>query len=297
MALTANGATEGYAHLAEELAAVAERLRRATVQVRGRGRGGGSGVIWRPDGVIITNAHVTPGRRATVVLADGRAIDAVVTARDPWRDLAVLTAPVVGLPAASIGDSKALRVGALVFAVGTPLGVIGALTIGIIHAIAPAHTLSSRGWIYADVRLAPGNSGGPLADARGRVIGINSMIIGGLALAVPSHVVERFLADGGKRPFLGVTTQGVRVPLEGKRVFGLLVLEVVSGSPAEQAGLLLGDVLIGAGDHMFKAPDDLASALGRVSAGDTLQLNLIRGGVPVSRDVVVRTATDTVEAA
>jgi serine protease Do len=294
---TANGATERYAYLAEELAAVAERLRRATVQVRGRGRSGGSGVIWHPDGVIITNAHVTRGPRATVVLADGRAFDATVTARDPWRDLAVLTAPVAGLPAASIGDSRALRVGQLVFAVGTPLGVIGALTIGIIHAIVPTHTLSSRGWIQADLRLAPGNSGGPLADAHGCVIGINSMIVGGLALAVPSHVVERFLTDGGKRPFLGVSTQGVHVPLEGKRIFGLLVLEVVSGSPAEQAGLLLGDVLIGAGGDMFKTPDDLASALGKVSAGDTLRLNLIRGGVPISRDVVVRSATDTVEAA
>jgi serine protease Do len=247
--------------------------------------------------VIITNAHVTRGPRATVVVANGRAFEAVVTARYPWLDLAVLTASVVGLPAASIGDSRALRVGELVFAVGTPLGVSGALTMGIIHTIGPADTLSNRGWIQANIRLAPGNSGGSLADARGRVIGINSMIVGGLALAVPSHVVERVLNDGGKRPFLGVSTRGVHVPLEGKRVSGLLVLEVVSGSPAEKAGLLLGDVLIGVGGDMFKAPDDLASALGNVSAGDTLQLNLIRGGVHLTRDVVVRAATDAVEAA
>jgi serine protease Do len=297
VARTGNDATERCAHLAEELAAVAERLRRATVQVRGRGRGGGSGVIWRPDGVIITNAHVTHGPRATVVLADGRAFDAVVTAKDPWLDLAVLTVAVGGLPAASIGDSKALRVGELVFAVGHPWGVTGALTIGIIHVTAPAHTPSSRGWIQADVRLAPGNSGGPLADARGHVIGINSMIVGGLALAVPSHMVNRFLNRGGRRPFLGVSTQSVHVPLEGTRMFGLLVLGVVPGSPAEEAGLLLGDVLIGAEGHLFKAPDDLASALGKVSAGDTLQLNLIRGGVPCTRDVVVRAASDAVEAA
>lgn len=297
MTRTTNDTTERCVHLAEELAAVAERLRRATVQVRGRGGGGGSGVIWGPDGVIITNAHVTRGPRATVVVANGRTFEAVVTARHPWLDLAVLTAPVVGLPAASIGDSKALRVGELVFAVGTPLGVSGALTMGIIHTIGPADTLSNRGWIQADIRLAPGNSGGPLADAHGRVIGINSMIVGGLALAVPSQVVDRVLNDGGKRPFLGVSTRGVHVPLDGKRVFGLLVFEVVSGSPAEKAGLLLGDILIGARGNMFKAPDDLASALGNVSAGDTLQLNLIRGGVPLTRDVVVRAVTDAVEAA
>jgi serine protease Do len=276
---------------------VAERLRRATVQVRGRGREGGSGVIWRADGVIITNAHVIRGPRAAVVLADGRAFDAVVTARHPGLDLAALTVGVAGLPAVSVGDSRVLRVGELVFAVGHPLGVTGAFTMGIIHTIGPPDTLSSRGWIQADVRLAPGNSGGPLADACGRVIGINSMIVRGLALAVPSHAVERFLNDGAKRPFLGISTQGVHVPLDGKRVFGLLVLEVVSGSAAEQAGLLLGDVLIGAGGDMFKAPDDLADVLGKVSAGDTLQLKLIRGGVPFTRDVVVRAATDAVEAA
>ncbi len=297
MAWTANDTTEGCSHFAEEFAAVAERLRRATVQVYGRGRGGGSGVIWRPNGVIITNAHVTRGPHATVVLADGRTLRAMVTTRVSWLDIAVLTVAVAGLPAAPIGDSKALRVGELVFAIGNPLGVIGALTTGIIHAITPANALSSRGWIQADVRLAPGNSGGPLADAHGRVIGINSMIVGGLALAVPSHAVDRVLNDGGKRPFLGVSTQGVHIPLEGKRIFGLLVLEVVSGSSAEEAGLLLGDVLIGAGGHMLKAPDDLASALASVSAVTTLQLKLIRGGVPLTRDVVVRAATDAVEAA
>ena len=297
MAWTANDATAKNDHLDKDLAAMAERLRCATVQVHGPGRGGGSGVIWRPNGVIITNAHVTRGPHATVVLADGRTYRAVVTTRVSSLDIAVLTVAVAGLPAAPLGDSQALRVGELVFAIGNPLGVIGALTTGIIHTIAPANALSSRDWIQADVRLAPGNSGGPLADAHGRVIGINSMIVGGLALAVPSHVVERVLNDGGKRPFLGVSTQGVHIPLEGKPIFGLLVLEVISGSPAEEAGLILGDVLIGAGGHMFNAPEDLASKLHNVSAGNILQLKLIRGGVPSTYNVVVRPATDAVEAA
>src|SRR5439155_21323335 len=106
--------------IAAELAAVAERLRHATVQVRGRGPGGGSGVIWRHDGLIITNAHVAHGPRATVELWDGRILEATVTARDPQRDLAALAVEAADLPAAAVADSGALRVGELVLAVGNP---------------------------------------------------------------------------------------------------------------------------------------------------------------------------------
>lgn len=178
----------------EELAAVAAALNRSTVQVRSRRFSMGSGVIWHAKGLIITNAHVVNGSRAMVELSDGRIFDAVCTSRDLQRDLAVLTVLADDLPAAIIGDSDALRVGQLALAVGNPLGLVGALTTGIIHTIGSKDPASR--WIQADVRLAPGNSGGPLADARGQVIGINTVIARGLALAIPSNAVQRFLRLG-----------------------------------------------------------------------------------------------------
>lgn len=259
----------------EELAAVAAVLSRSTVQVRSRRFSGGSGVIWHPN-LIITNDHVVRGPRATVELSGGRVFDAVCTSRDPQRDLATLTVDATDLPVATIGDSDALRVGELVVAVGNPLGMIGALTTGIIHAVAPKDI--SRRWVQADIRLAPGNSGGPLADVQGRVIGINTVIAGGLALAVPSNAVERFLRLGKERLYLGVTIQSVLVPLSNKRVFGLLILEVRQNSLAESAGLLTGDVLIGVNDQFFNAPKDLAQALLQINSCDTLQLDFVRGG-------------------
>jgi len=288
--------TARMASLNEALAAVAERLRRVTVQVGGRRPGGGSGVVWRPDGVIVTNAHVARGRRATVGLLDGRVLDAEVIARDPWLDLARLAVSAADLPAATAGDSNALRVGELVFAVGNPLGIRGALTAGVVHAISPAKTAVGSRWVQADIRLAPGNSGGPLADAQGRIIGVNSLIAGGLALAVPSHLVERFLRRRQPRPYLGVTVQPVFVTLQGQHRFGLLVLEVAVGSPAEAAGILLGDVLMGVAGHVFSALDDLAAALDNASPGDTLVLDFCRGGICLSREVVVRVGTLTMEA-
>jgi serine protease Do len=282
--------------LAAELTAVAEHLCRATVQVRGRGAGGGSGVIWRPDGVILTNAHVARGPRVTVALADGRSLEAEVAARDPWLDLAVLSVAAADLPAARIGDSNALRVGELVFAVGNPFGVRGALTAGIIHAIGPAGAADGPRRLQADIRLAPGNSGGPLADAQGRVIGINSMIAGGLALAVPSHTVEGLLHHRQRRPRLGVTIRPVSVMHGSRRSFGLLVLEVASGSSAEKAGVLIGDVLIGVVGRSFNAPDDLTGVLRHATPGDVLRLDLIRGGVRLAREAVVGPATDAAEA-
>lgn len=291
MAVIADELTQTPSALTDAFVAMAERLRRSTVQVRGhRGPGGGSGVIWRPDGLIITNAHVARGPRATVELSDGRTFDAMVTARDERRDLASLRAEATDLPAAAIGDSDALRVGALVLAVGNPLGLMGALTTGVVHAAASPEGPRSQAWVRADVRLAPGNSGGPLADAAGRVIGINSMIAGGLALAVPSNAVERFLAGGAARPALGVTMQPVRLPLDGRIVFGLLVMETAAGSPAETAGLLAGDVLIGTGGALFARPDSLMHALYNLAPGDTLRLGIVRGGRRTAVDVTLGAA-------
>lgn len=265
-----------------EFADLAAKLSRSTVQVRIRGFGGASGVIWSSDGLIITNAHVVRGSHATVELSDGRVFDAAVTAMNPERDLAALQVEAKDLPSATIGDSDALRVGELVLAIGNPLGLVGALTTGIIHAIGSKDAPSSQ-WVQADVRLFPGNSGGPLADAGGRVIGINSMIVGGLALAVPSNAVELFRREAcglpvrGSTPYLGVTIQPVLVPLGDKRVFGLLVMEVRQSSPAQQANLLTGDVLLGADGQFFNAPGDLGIALYNANS-DMLQLDVMRGG-------------------
>ncbi|MBC8122776.1 MAG: trypsin-like peptidase domain-containing protein [Gemmatimonadaceae bacterium] len=262
-------------------ALVAERLRRSTVQVRTGSSGRGSGVIWRPDGLIVTNAHVAGRARATVELSDGRAFEAVVVARDPERDLAALTVPACDLPAAVRGDAEKLRVGELVLAVGYPLGLDGALTVGIVHA------LDSRKWVQADVRLAPGNSGGPLADAAGRVIGINTMIANGLGLAVPSNVVEQFLGASQERPYLGVTMRPVPVSLGGRRLLGLVLLEVATGSRAEAVGLLMGDVLIGVGGRFFETPEDLTRTLRNAAPGTRMRLELMRGGRRTGCDVVI----------
>lgn len=273
-----------------ELAAVAEQLRCSTVQVRSDRLSAGSGVIWNSDGLIITNAHVAPKERATVELNDGRVLEAVVTAQDPHRDLAALRVEATDLPAATMGNSTTLRVGELVLAVGNPLGLVGALTTGVIYSN------SSQKWVIADIRLLPGNSGGPLADAQGQVIGINTMIADGLALAVPSKAVERFL-KGDRRPKLGVTLRPVLVSLGNKRVLGLLILEVESGSAAIDAGLQIGDVLIRVCGQFFNTPDDLVSAIEYTEPGELLPIEFLRGGKHIVGNVVLHGGTSGVKAA
>jgi serine protease Do len=173
---------------------VAARLGRVTVQVRIGARGAGAGVIWRRDGLIVTNAHVAAGPRATVVLSDGRELVARLLARDSRRDLALLSVGVAPLEAALHADARGLQPGELVIALGHPLGVPYAAALGVVHR-APGAVHGPGAWLQADVRLAPGNSGGPLADSAGRVVGINAMIVNGLGIAVPSHRIERFVRD------------------------------------------------------------------------------------------------------
>jgi serine protease Do len=272
---------------------VAERLRRSTVQVltRGRGQGAGSGVIWSADGLIITNAHVARSPEAKVTLWDGISHQATVVNRDPRRDLASLRIQATDLPAATPGDSSALRVGELVIAIGNPLGFIGALTTGVVHSLP-----NGGRWVAADVRLAPGNSGGPLADAQGRVIGINTMIAGGLALAAPSNAVAQFLQGGlsqeNQGPTLGVTIQPV--PLRNGAL-GFLLLKVDVGSAAEAASLMIGDLLTGAGGRPFAGVDDLHAAL--AAAGETLDLQFLRGDRRATRTTTVRLRARAPEAA
>jgi len=177
-----------------DLPDLAERLRRITVEVADSGTSLGSGVLW-PSGCVVTNAHVVRGSRAAVRLVDGRRLEGLVISRDTDADLALLRVLGTGIPVASIGEST-VAVGSLVAAVGHPLGVRGALSVGIVHAVGPVRP-GGRSWIQADVRLARGNSGGPLADATGQVIGLNAMVVGPLALAVPMSAVSRFVRAAG----------------------------------------------------------------------------------------------------
>src|SRR5579859_8307380 len=216
---------------------IAEKLRRSTVLVLPGERGNGSGVIWSADGVIVTNAHVARGSQIRVQLWDGREMEASVASRDTRRDLAELRVSAANLPAVTAADSSQVRPGELAIAIGNPLGFVGALTTGVIHAVGPlagmSHRLGSAPWVQAGVRLAPGNSGGPLADVRGRIIGINTMIAGSLALAVPSNAVTSFLASGPIDAWLGVSVAPVRVPRPGTRAktFGLVLLKWSQAAP------------------------------------------------------------------
>jgi serine protease Do len=188
--------------LGTELEALAERLKRATVHIHTRGDrfdGVGAGVLWsfRGQAIVLTNAHVVPARRgdaASVEDRDGRVVTGRVLARNRERDLAVLS--LADLPhewpaPARLGEAAGLRVGEIVVALGHPFGVAGALSVGVLH-VAP---VADDRWLQADIRLAPGNSGGPLATLDGTVIGINAMIVRGLGIAVPASTARAFVAQ------------------------------------------------------------------------------------------------------
>jgi len=178
-----------------DLAALADQLRRVTVEITSDGRGTGAGVVWAPE-LIVTNAHVLRGPRVRVRVADGRCVEGHIVAGDRAADLALVRASGLNLPVATRTGDDPLPVGALIVALGHPLGVPGAVTRGIVHAVG-ALTPGGRSWIQADLKLAPGNSGGPLADAHGRVVGVNAMIAGGLALAIPVREVRQFVRSAG----------------------------------------------------------------------------------------------------
>jgi serine protease Do len=198
----AAAAPAGSAGIAGELEALAARLRQVTVRIRttsARFDAVGAGVLWRADDrvVVVTNAHVVPPGRGDEVSVEsnkGYVADAIVVARDRERDLALLTLPDVANdwpPAAAIGDARSLRVGEIVVALGHPFGVPGALSVGVLHAVPNG----DDAWIRADVRLVPGNSGGPLATLDGAIVGINCMIARGLGIAIPAHMVTSFVSE------------------------------------------------------------------------------------------------------
>ena len=188
MAATVNRIPAVGISVGQEVSTLAERLRNSVVRVGGGGPGSGSGVIWSADGLIVTNAHVVTAERLHAELADGRRLEAQLIARDSRRDLALLKVNASGLKALEPCDLSGLRAGEALLALGYPMGG-DAVTVGILHA-APreAH------WLTADIRVAPGNSGGPLCDARGRLVGINTMVVDGLTLAISVCAVECFVA-------------------------------------------------------------------------------------------------------
>jgi len=271
----------------ESFGQIAEHLRHSTVQVMSGRRGQGSGFIVKSDGVIVTNAHVVGDSSLMVRLWDGSSFPAKLKSRSTRRDLAILRIPTVNLIPVALADSDNLRVGELVIAVGNPLGFMGAVTTGIVHAIGRRPGLGPTNWVQADVQLAPGNSGGPLADARGNVVGVNTMVTAGLGLAVPANAVTRLLAGDFNQAPLGVVLRPASDRILGADRLGLVVLELVPGSAAEYASLRAGDMLIGIEGQPLRSLDDLEQALeGRGER--LLRLEFVRGDPIKIRKVAVR---------
>lgn len=285
----------------------AERLGPAVVTVnvtrarRGRGRGReisghGSGFIFTRDGFALTNSHVVHGAaKVEVVLWDGRHVRAELVGDDPETDLAVLRVEGGDLPAAELGDSRALRVGELVVAIGNPYGFQQTVTAGVVSALSRSfRSVNGRlidDVIQTDAALNPGNSGGPLANGRGQVVGVNTAVIlpaQGICFAVGINtaklVVAQLLAEGRvRRARIGVA--GQTVPLRRMAIRqhsldvqgGILVLSVESGSPAERAGLAGGDVIVALNGAAVAGIDDLHRLLPAEAIGVPMPVVIVRG--------------------
>jgi serine protease Do len=218
-------------------------------------------------------------------------VQADVIVRDTTCDLASLQIPASNLYAAESADSSDLRAGEVAIAVGNPLGFVGAMTTGVIHGVGPIRGLGRHSWVQSDVRLAAGNSGGPLADVRGRVIGINSLRAGRMSLAIASNEVARFLREPRKQESsrLGVTVMPVRLPKSSGQSFGLVLAAVQPNSAAARASLLPGDILLGTETGAFESVNDLALALEKSDLA-ILRLEFLRGDYARVRKVTVQLA-------
>jgi S1-C subfamily serine protease len=270
-----------------------ERLRRRGLE---EFRGAGSGVIITPDGYVLTNSHVVSGsRRIEVGLQDGRTLEAEVVGDDPHSDLAVVRLREAGLPSAELGDSARLRVGQLVVAIGNPLGFQATVTTGVVSALGRALRARSgrliENIIQTDAALNPGNSGGPLVDVRGRVVGINTAVImgsQGICFAIPVNtakwVTAQLIRSGRvRRAYLGISGQPVTLDRQLALEYGLTarsgvrIVEVQPGTAAARAGLLPGDVLVRLGGVPVPSPDELQRLLARHEVGAPIAIEILRG--------------------
>src|SRR5262245_50439 len=285
---------------------VAEALRPTVVNLRaGRREGSGSGVFFTPDGFLLTNHHVVQGQKSMRVrLTDGRELEGRVVGADPWTDLAVVQANGAALPHAALGDSSQVRVGQLVVAIGSPFGFDSTVTAGVVSAL--GRTLRSitghlvDGVIQTDAALNPGNSGGPLVDSRGRIIGINTAIIApaqGICFAIPiniaKHIVPQLMQHGRVvRGYLGMHGRSVPLRRSLARQFELTqptVVEVQAvehGAPADDAGIQVGDLVVELGDHAVASVDDLHKLLAQLPVGIPAAVVLIREDRRLQRFVV-----------
>jgi len=264
-------------------------------------QGGGSGVVITPDGFMLTSAHVVAGSgRGSASFADGREFDVEIVGADPLSDLAVLRASASGLAPAELGDASRLKVGQLVVAIGNPLGFAGSVTAGVVSALgrslptrAGSVTRLVENVIQTDAALHPGNSGGALADSSGRVIGVNTAVVGpgigqGLGLAVPVNATTRriiaaLMTEGRfRRAYFGIA--GGPRPLPPRllrdigRERGVEVVQVVEGSPAARAGLKAEDLILDVDGHPIEGMDDLQRLMVGDIIGRTVPLRFFREG-------------------
>jgi S1-C subfamily serine protease len=260
--------------------------------------GGGSAVVIAPDGFLLTSAHVVEGAGGgEASFVDGRAMRFTVAGADPLSDLAVLRADAQDLIPATLGDAGELQVGQLVVAIGNPHGYAGSVTAGVVSALGRSLPVGRRGGpqrmvenvVQTDAALNPGNSGGALVDGAGRVVGINTAVAGvGLGLAVPINeatrrIVAVLMADGRvRRAWLGVAVGPRPLP---PRVAGRLdrdraieVIEIVEGSPADQAGLRAEDLLIELDGVPLTATDDLQRLMTAERIGEPVKATVVREG-------------------
>ena len=291
---------------------VAEKLGPAVVNLRavategGRGpSGSGSGFLITPDGFLLTNHHVVRGSsRMRVRLNDGREVGGRVVGADPWTDVAVVQAEASGLPHAELGESAGLRVGQLVVAIGSPFGFDSTVTAGVISAL--GRTLRSitghlvDNVIQTDAALNPGNSGGPLLDSQGRVIGMNTAIIHsaqGICFAIPINMVKRIfpqLMQHGRivRGYLGLHGRDVPIARAIARFLGLTqesgveVIHLEPDGPAAQSGMAEGDLILSIADQPITALDALQKRLSEIPVGIPAEIELLRNNRRLSRFVV-----------
>lgn len=280
------------ADLSNALAAAVESAGASVVRVEARPRFPASGIVWSSDGVIVTAHHIVEEEEnINIGLADGRTATAKLVGRDPTTDIAVLRAQMAGLTARNWVDINAVKVGQLVLALGRPGKTVMA-TLGIISALGEAWRTPGGGqidrYLQTDVVMYPGFSGGPLVDANGQLVGMNSSaLMRGVSLAIPpttlKNVVETLLSKGRiARGYLGVGAQPVRLPeMLAKQLnqeTGLLVVSVEPGAPADKANIMLGDVIVAIAGNAVRHLDDLLAALSGDRVGATIPVKIVRGG-------------------